>query len=104
MTRTSFATVRTGLRLRGSGPPATRRKAPTLLTITPCPGCHAPAEVTERFTLPSTDGPVPHVAVSCAGGHHYRMAADRLPARVPGRPATPQPGTVPETVPAPGRA
>jgi hypothetical protein len=46
-----------------------------------CPDCGAPAEITERFTLASTDGPVAHVALSCAGGHHYRMAADRLPAR-----------------------
>ena len=45
-----------------------------------CPGCGAAAEITERFTLASTDGPVAHVALSCAGGHHYRMAADRLPA------------------------
>jgi hypothetical protein len=40
-----------------------------------------PAEVTERFSLPSTDGPVGHVALSCAAGHHFRMAVDRLPAR-----------------------
>ena len=44
-----------------------------------CPGCGAAAEITERFTLASTDGPVAHVALSCAGGHHYRMAADKLP-------------------------
>jgi hypothetical protein len=50
------------------------------VNITSCPGCGAPAEITERFTLASTDGPVAHVAVCCAGGHHYRMAADRLPA------------------------
>jgi hypothetical protein len=36
-----------------------------------CPGCGAAAEITERFTLASTDGPVAHVALSCAGGHHY---------------------------------
>ena len=46
-----------------------------------CPGCGAAAEITERFTLASTDGPVAHVALSCAGGHHYRMAANELPAR-----------------------
>jgi hypothetical protein len=50
------------------------------MSIMSCPGCGAPAEVTERFTLASTDGPVAHIAVSCVGGHHYRMAADRLPA------------------------
>ena len=43
-----------------------------------CPECGAAAEITERFTLASTDGPVAHVALSCADGHHYRMAADKL--------------------------
>ena len=51
-----------------------------------CPGCGAAAEITERFTLASTDGPVVHVALSCAGGHHYRMAADKLPASTFGPP------------------
>ena len=50
-----------------------------MLTLTSCPECHAPAEITERFTLASTDGPVAHVAVSCLAGHHYRMPADKLP-------------------------
>jgi hypothetical protein len=44
-----------------------------------CPGCGVPAEIAERFVLPSTDGPIEHVAVNCVAGHHYRMAADRLP-------------------------
>ena len=51
-----------------------------MLTIIACPQCRVPAEITERFSLPSTDGPVAHVAVGCAAGHHFRMAADRLPA------------------------
>ena len=46
--------------------------------IVSCPDCNIPAEITERFSLPSTDGPVNHVAVRCAAGHHFRMAADRL--------------------------
>ena len=50
------------------------------MSITSCPGCGAPAEIVERFTLASTDGPVVHVAVRCVVGHHYRMPADRLPA------------------------
>ena len=50
------------------------------MSIMPCPGCGAPAEITERFILASTDGPITHVAVCCIGGHHYRMEADRLPA------------------------
>lgn len=47
----------------------------------PCPECDLPAEVTDRFALGSTDGPVDHVAVACAGGHHFRMAVDRLSAK-----------------------
>jgi hypothetical protein len=52
-----------------------------VIALTSCPDCRAPAEITERFSLPSTDGPIKHVAVSCAAGHHYRMPADRLPER-----------------------
>jgi hypothetical protein len=44
-----------------------------------CPECDAPAEVTDRFSLPSTDGPVDHVALACVAGHHFRMPADMLP-------------------------
>lgn len=48
-------------------------------TVIACPDCGVPAEVTERFSLPSTDGPIQHVSVSCAAGHDVRIAADRLP-------------------------
>jgi hypothetical protein len=54
-----------------------------VLTVVACPQCHVPAEITDRFSLSSTDGPVVHVAVSCAAGHHFRMSADRLPALPP---------------------
>ena len=65
-----------------------------------CPECSAAAEITERFTLASTDGPVAHVALSCAGGHHYRMAADRLPAAAARRLcALLMPGRLPHTFP-----
>ena len=52
-----------------------------MLTVIPCPHCGVPAEVTERFSLPSTDGPVHHVALRCVAGHHFRMAVDGLPAQ-----------------------
>ena len=52
-----------------------------MLTVISCPDCGVPSEVTERFSLPSTDGPVQHAALSCAAGHHFRMAVDRLPAQ-----------------------
>jgi hypothetical protein len=49
--------------------------------VVPCPECDLPADVMECFALDSTDGPVDHVAVACAAGHHFRMAVDRLSAK-----------------------
>ena len=49
-----------------------------MLLLIPCPECEGPAEITERFRLLSTDGPVEHIVVQCVSGHHFRMAADRL--------------------------
>jgi len=68
-----------------------------VLTVITCPQCRAPAEITEYFSLPSTDGPVVDMALSCAAGHHFRMPADRLPAHPPG------PATGPGTGPAAGQ-
>jgi hypothetical protein len=51
-----------------------------VITIVACPECTSPAEITDRFMLPSTAGPVDHVVLDCAAGHHFRMAADRLTA------------------------
>jgi hypothetical protein len=47
-----------------------------------CPECELPAEITERFWLDSTDGPVLHVCVTCVDAHYFRMPADRLAAIV----------------------
>jgi hypothetical protein len=52
-----------------------------VLIVIACPECHMPAEITEFFSLASTDGPVEHVVLHCAAGHHFRMAADGLPAQ-----------------------
>ena len=60
-------------------------------TLVSCPDCGVPAEITERFSLPSTDGPVDHIVLRCAVGHHFRMAADWLPARQLQRQATQRP-------------
>jgi hypothetical protein len=49
-----------------------------MLTLVSCPDCTAPAEISERFSLASTDGPVDHIVLSCVGGHHFRTAADLL--------------------------
>ena len=69
-----------------------------MLTVISCPACSVPAEVTERFSLPSTDGPVPHVALSCAAGHHFRMAVDRLSAQAQQQLAFQRPRTRARTI------
>ena len=50
------------------------------LTLVPCPACGIPAEVTDRVSLASTDGPVEHLCLRCLDGHHFRTAVDLLPA------------------------
>jgi hypothetical protein len=62
-----------------------------MLSLVSCPDCGVPAEIAERFWLPSTDGPVDLVVVRCAAGHHFRMAADSLPAVRPQPQAAQQP-------------
>lgn len=49
-----------------------------VLTLIACPQCALPAEITDWFSLRSTDGPVDHVAMNCVDGHHFAMAVDRL--------------------------
>ena len=51
-----------------------------MLHLISCPGpsCGAPAEVTDRFTLASTDGPVEHVKTLCARQHGFVVPVDRL--------------------------
>jgi hypothetical protein len=43
-----------------------------------CPTCHEPAEIVDRFSLDSTDGPLRHLKIRCAAGHWYTMPADRV--------------------------
>jgi len=37
----------------------------------PQPGCGAPAEIVDRWTWTSTNGPVEHVKTWCASGHGF---------------------------------
>jgi hypothetical protein len=41
--------------------------------LTTCPSCMRPAEIVDRFTLASTDGPAAHVKVRCETGHWYTL-------------------------------
>jgi hypothetical protein len=40
----------------------------------PCPQCGAPAEITERFWLDSTDGPIEHLKFGCLSKHWFTPA------------------------------
>jgi hypothetical protein len=44
----------------------------------PEPTCLAPAEVTDRFVLASTDGPVEHVRTRCLDGHGFTQMVEAL--------------------------
>jgi hypothetical protein len=63
-------------RARVSGGPCDR--VAVTGNLTSCPECRVPAEIVDRFTLGSTDGPVEHVCLACVNGHYFRMPADRL--------------------------
>jgi hypothetical protein len=81
-----LADLRLGIRGRFEGirygeRRAVQREVRSLLIAISCPDCSVPAEITERFSLPSTDGPVDHIALCCAAGHHFRMPTDRLSAQ-----------------------
>jgi hypothetical protein len=49
------------------------------LDLVVCPDCAAPAEVVDRFTLPSTDGDVEHVKVQCLSRHWFLLPVASLP-------------------------
>jgi hypothetical protein len=51
----------------------------TELDLVVCPECAAPAEVVDRFTLPSTDGDVEHVKVQCLVRHWFLLPTAGLP-------------------------
>jgi hypothetical protein len=44
----------------------------------PDPTCPAPAWVHDRWTWPSTDGPVEHVKTGCERGHWFTPTVDSL--------------------------
>jgi hypothetical protein len=49
------------------------------LDLVVCPECGAPAEVVDRFALPSTDGPVEHAKVLCLMRHWFLLPVAALP-------------------------
>jgi hypothetical protein len=62
------------------------------LDLVVCPECAAPAEVVDRFALPSTDGLVEHVKVQCLSRHWFLLPVTSLePVRTPSAPTTTRP-------------
>ena len=51
------------------------------LDLVVCPECAAPAEVLDRFALPSTDGPVEHARIRCLQRHGFLLPVAALPAQ-----------------------
>ena len=47
----------------------------------PDPACGAPALAADRWTWPSTEGPVEHVETRCDRGHWYTVPVDWLTGR-----------------------
>jgi hypothetical protein len=62
------------------------------MDATTCPECAAPAEVTDRFALESTEGPIEHVRLQCVRRHWFLMPTATL-ATHRGRPASSAPPT-----------
>jgi hypothetical protein len=57
----------------------------------PCPQCGAPAMITDRFWLDSTDGPVEHLKTACVNNHRLTPLAESIAsARPDAIPATAQ--------------
>lgn len=53
--------------------PAETAAGTALAELTSCPECGAPAEITRRAVLESTDGPIEHVGVRCIQRHIFLM-------------------------------
>jgi hypothetical protein len=47
-------------------------------TPSPVPQCGAPARISERFWLESTDGPVEHLKIGCLSKHWFTPPAETI--------------------------
>jgi hypothetical protein len=52
----------------------------------PDPACPAPAQILDRWSWESTDGPVEHVKTRCPHGHGFTPTVDSLVAQPTGPP------------------
>ena len=53
-----------------------RHAQPHELDLVGCPECGAPAEIVDRFDLPSTDGPVAHIKIQCLHRHWFTVLGE----------------------------
>jgi hypothetical protein len=67
------------------------------MDTTTCPECGAPAEVTRRSALESTDGPVEHVKIQCVRRHWFLMPTFLLAEYNHPRRGTPAPSPRPSS-------
>ena len=49
----------------------------------PCPQCGAPAQITDRFRLDSTAGPVEHLQTGCVNNHWLTPLAETVASAQP---------------------
>lgn len=61
----------------------------------PDPTCRAPAQIVDRWTLASSDGPVEHVKTGCERGHWFTPLIESLDFRPAITEASPMPVSVP---------
>jgi hypothetical protein len=60
---------------------SSHREEPAMDEPIACPQCGAPAQVTERFWLASTAGPIEHLKTGCVNNHWLTPLAEPEPAR-----------------------
>lgn len=46
------------------------------MALAHCPQCDRLAEITDRYALASTDGPLEHLRLDCPAGHWFTMLAE----------------------------
>jgi hypothetical protein len=61
-----------------------------MLEIIACPQCSAPAEITQRFWLDSTDGPIQHLQTICLSKHWLTPRAETVHQQWPATRAQPR--------------
>jgi hypothetical protein len=72
-----------------------------MLEIIACPQCGAPAEITQRLWLDSTDGPIQHLQTICLSKHWLTPRAETVHQQGP---ATRPPRGGAAELPSPGAA